>query len=96
MLAARLRQSNRSADGRVRTNAALRETQLRRFAPLDAAGNRILGLAMQRLGLTARAHDAVLRVARTIADREGRETIDSNHVAEAVQYRAMDRASGIV
>ncbi|MFQ5878539.1 MAG: hypothetical protein ACE5JH_12805, partial [Acidobacteriota bacterium] len=58
----------------------------------DGAGRRILDLAIRRLGLSARAHDAVLRLARTIADLEGADAIAAPHVAEAIQYRALDRA----
>ncbi len=58
---------------------------------LDDAGRRLLALAMSRFGFSARAHDAILRVARTIANLEGGERIAAAHVAEAVQYRALDR-----
>ena len=57
----------------------------------DAAGRRLLLACMERLGLSARAHDKVLRVARTIADLAGAEVIGEPHVAEAVQYRGLDR-----
>ena len=62
-------------------------------APTGSA-QRILHQAIRRLGLSARAHDAILRVARTIAYLEGTNVIESAHVAEAVQYRALDRALG--
>jgi magnesium chelatase family protein len=58
------------------------------------AGRRILHRAIRGLGLSARAHDAILRVARTIAHLEGVPSIEPRHVAEAVQYRIMDRRAG--
>ncbi|HET8540343.1 MAG TPA: YifB family Mg chelatase-like AAA ATPase [Anaeromyxobacter sp.] len=73
-------------------NARLRGAPLRRACALDADGRRLLQAAVERLGLSARAHDKVLRVARTIADLEGAEAVRAAHVAEAVQYRALDRA----
>ena len=73
------------------TNANMSSRQVRRFCKLDAPGETILKQAMTELGLSARAHDKVLRVARTIADMEGDEDIKSYHVAEAVQYRRLDR-----
>jgi magnesium chelatase family protein len=76
----------------ARVNARLRGAQLRRHATPDAAGRRILLDSMARLGLSARAHDKVLRVARTIADLDGAEGVGQAHVAEAVQYRGLDRA----
>jgi magnesium chelatase family protein len=61
--------------------------------PLTGPARRILHQAMERLGLSARAHDAILRVARTIAHLEDAQAIEPAHVAEAVQYRALDRGS---
>lgn len=87
VLRARDAQARRGA----RTNARLRGRPLRAHCALDEAGVRLLRAAVERLGLSARAHDKVLRVARTIADLEGEEGVRAAHVAEAVQYRALDR-----
>ena len=65
--------------------------QVRRFCKLDAAGEALLKQAMTELGLSARAHDKVLRIARTIADMEDQPDIASHHLAEAIQYRRLDR-----
>lgn len=64
------------------------------FCRLDAAGERILKAAFERMGLTARSHDRILRVARTIADLEGETDIGAAHLAEAVQYRNTDILKG--
>ncbi len=83
---ARARQSAREqADGVL--NARLPPRTLRRVCALDAKGSRLLEQAAERLGLTARAFDRVLRVARTIADLEGASTVSADHVAEALQFR---------
>jgi magnesium chelatase family protein len=74
-------------------NARLRGGALRRHCTPDEAGRRLLQAAAEKLGLSARAHDKVLRVARTIADLEGVEGIAAAHVAEAVQYRVLDRSN---
>jgi len=79
----------RGQPGRV--NADLTPRQLRRLCPLAPEAVRLLGAAVTRLGLSARGHDRVLRVARTIADLAGAETIAAAHCAEAVQYRGLDR-----
>jgi magnesium chelatase family protein len=72
-------------------NARLRGKPLRRHASADAAGRALLAAAVDQLGLSARAHERILRVARTIADLEGAEAVQARHLAEAIQYRALDR-----
>ena len=74
-----------------RCNAEMSPRQMRRFCALDGPARRLLLAAMERLALSARAHDRILKVARTIADLAACETVDAAHVAEAVQYRALDR-----
>ena len=73
-------------------NARLRSAALRRHCAPDDEGRRLLQAAVEKLGLSARAHDKVLRVARTLADLEGGVAVRAAHVAEAIQYRALDRA----
>jgi magnesium chelatase family protein len=77
--------------GPLHTNATLSGRQLDRLAALDDAGQEILRQSMHELGLSARAYDKVRRVARTIADLAGNQTIEAQHVAEAIQYRLLDR-----
>ncbi|HEX9051750.1 MAG TPA: YifB family Mg chelatase-like AAA ATPase [Anaeromyxobacter sp.] len=74
-----------------RPNARLRGAALRRFCTPDDGGRRLLAAAVERLGLSARGHDKVLRIARTIADLAGSEAVRAEHVGEAIQYRALDR-----
>jgi len=81
----------RNPQSSVTTNATMSPRQVRRFCKLDAAGEALLKQAMTELGLSARAHDKVLRIARTIADLEGVEHIAPHHLAEAIQYRRLDR-----
>jgi magnesium chelatase family protein len=83
---ARSRQSGRD-ETRGILNARLAPRALRRICALDGSGRRLLEHASERLGLTARAFDRVLRVARTIADLEGSATVATEHVAEALQFR---------
>jgi len=73
-------------------NAQLPPKMLRELCRLDEAGERTLELAMRRLGLSARAHDRILKVARTIADLDESEGVTAKHLAEAVQYRSLDRS----
>jgi len=72
-------------------NAEIPPGRLREICPLDAAGERTLEQAVKRMALSARAHDRILKVARTIADLAGVDEIQAKHVAEAVQYRSLDR-----
>jgi magnesium chelatase family protein len=65
--------------------------QVRRYCTLDAAGEKLLETAITRMGLSARAHDRILKVARTVADLDGAASIQSKHLAEAVHYRSLDR-----
>jgi magnesium chelatase family protein len=88
---ARRVQQERFRETGISTNAAMTPGPLRDCARLDEAGARLLGRALQGLGLSARAHDGIIRVARTIADLEGAPKIHSSHVAEAIQYRCLDR-----
>jgi magnesium chelatase family protein len=64
---------------------------LRRFCPLDETSRRLLDMAMERLQLSARAYDRIIKVARTIADLSGAENISAEHITEAITYRSLDR-----
>lgn len=76
---------------KVYSNAQLQPAMLAKFCKLDSKGKELLRNAFDRLGLSARAHSRILKVARTIADMEGKENIRDVHVAEAIQYRSLDR-----
>jgi len=91
VLRARDIQTRRFADRPGLANGRMGPKDLRRYCPLDARCEVLLRAAVQELGLSARAHDKVLRVARTIADLDAAEAIGSAHIAEAVQYRSLDR-----
>ena len=90
--AARDLQRERFRRTAIQCNAQIAPRHLRRHCELDPPSRALLLAAIDRLGLSARAHDRILKVARTIADLAACERIDSAHVAEAVQYRALDRA----
>jgi magnesium chelatase family protein len=72
-------------------NAQMRSSLIKKHCPLDKASMAFLEKAVEKLGLSARAYHRILKIARTIADLEGVEAISSSHVAEAVQYRSLDR-----
>jgi magnesium chelatase family protein len=72
-------------------NSQIPVRQLRKICALDDAGERTLEMAVRRMGLSARAHDRILKVARTIADLDSSERVTAKHLAEAVQYRSLDR-----
>jgi len=92
VMTARAVQTARFATSRKgRTNAEMSAAQLKQHCKLDAAGQELLRLAMTELQLSARAYDRILKVARTIADLAGAASIRPEHVAEAIQYRTLDR-----
>ena len=83
--------SGRAGVGVVHCNAQMTERMLHQFAEPDAASLDMLRMAMERLKLSARAYSRILKVARTIADLEGSEKVQSQHIAEAIGYRNLDR-----
>jgi len=88
---ARVDRARQIQKARGHYNAQLPTRLLRNYCRLEEAGERMLELAVQRMGLSARAHDRVLKLARTIADLGESENIAGKHLAEAVQYRSLDR-----
>lgn len=88
---ARLRQGNRFRDVETLCNARMSDKQIGQHCVIDDESQRLLEMAIDKLGLSARAYSRILKVARTIADLEEREQIFASHVAEAIQYRNLDR-----
>lgn len=72
-------------------NSVMNGEELRQYAQLDKEGQEMLQLAFETLGLSARAYDRIVKVARTIADLDGATCVEAAHVAEAIRYRALDR-----
>jgi len=101
VLAARERQHDRFLEAGARTkgsakavfaNAQMTTQQIRLHCELASEAERLLERAMQQQGLSARAHDRILKVARTIADLDSADQIAVKHIAEAIQYRTLDRS----
>lgn len=91
VVAARAIQSRRFAGLGIHSNAMMNSRMLRDFCPLDESARMLLERAMERLNLSARAYDRIIKVARTIADLEGVEAISPLHISEAINYRTLDR-----
>jgi magnesium chelatase family protein len=91
VIRARKRQLDRYQGEKIYSNAQMSPRMLRKYCNISAECERLLESAMTRLGLSARAHDRILKVSRTIADLEGAEEISSTHISEAIQYRSLDR-----
>jgi len=89
--AARKIQAERFQKMKIYTNAHMNSRQIRKFCALDSQSGDLLERAMEKFGLSARAHSRILKIARTIADLGASEEITSAHVAEAIQYRSLDR-----
>ncbi len=85
-------QRERFGHNSTTTNGRMSSRKLRKHAVIDSEGERVLRQAVSELGLSARAHDKVLRVARTIADLAGEENVSATHLSEAIQYRQLDRS----
>lgn len=91
VMRAREIQNQRFARSKARYNADMTHRQIVTYCRLDAEGEKILENAMRDFGLSARAHDKILRIARTIADLDGAEQISTEHLYESVSYRTLDR-----
>ncbi len=88
---ARAMQQQRFSGSRVHCNAQMTSRLIRKHCELDTAGHRMLELAGERLGFSARSYSRILKVARTIADLSDSAAIQEPHLAEAIQYRSLDR-----
>ena len=84
-------QAKRYKDEGYFSNSQLNNQGLEKYCQLDDKSHKLLTDVFEKLGLSARAYTRILKVARTIADLEGSENIKFNHIAEAVQYRSLDK-----
>ncbi|MGE3467450.1 MAG: YifB family Mg chelatase-like AAA ATPase [Pyrinomonadaceae bacterium] len=91
VIRAREKQLTRFGGDGVFSNSAMSPKQIRKYCELDAQSEELLERAMLRQGLSARAHDRILKVSRTIADLDGSENIQPSHISEAINYRSLDR-----
>lgn len=90
--ARRLQHERFGGEKKTYANAQMAPRLIRKHCTINTDGEKLLENAITRLGLSARAHDRILKVARTIADLEGAPSIESKHLAEAIQYRTLDRS----
>ena len=89
---ARTIQTNRFKEKQIHSNASMEKTDIRRYCKIDKDGESLLKTAMDKLGLSARAYDRILKVSRTIADMAKADSISYQHLSEAIQYRSLDRS----
>ncbi|MEN6375758.1 MAG: YifB family Mg chelatase-like AAA ATPase [Smithella sp.] len=90
--AARNRQIKRYEGSGIFCNARMTEMQIKTYCSIDEESHRLLEMAIEKLGLSARAINRILKVSRTIADLENKKAVEPAHVAEAIQYRSLDRS----
>ncbi len=91
---ARAIQRERLAAYGLHANSSMAARHIRKFCPLDEAGQKLLEMVVDKLGMSARSYSRILKVARTIADLAGEVNIGQMHLAEAIQYRGLDRKLG--
>jgi magnesium chelatase family protein len=91
VIRAREIQLERFKGEKMYSNSSMAPRQIRKFCALDQESENLLEKAMLRQGLSARAHDRILKVSRTIADLDGSENINPTHISEAINYRSLDR-----
>lgn len=91
VLKAREIQSKRYQDSEIHYNAQMGPKEIEKYCELDDASQSLIKTAMEKLNLSARAYDRILKVARTIADLELQERLNAAHISEAIQYRSLDR-----
>jgi magnesium chelatase family protein len=89
--ARRIQTARFAGSKKIRCNSQMGPKEVKEHCRLDAMGEAVLRSAMQDLNFSARGHDRILKVARTIADLAGSETITADHLGEAVQFRSLDR-----
>ena len=93
VIAARETQVERfKKEAKTYCNSQMAPKMLRKHCAISAEGEKLLENAVTRMGLSARAHDRILKVSRTIADLDGAESIEAKHLSEAIQYRTLDRS----
>jgi magnesium chelatase family protein len=91
VLVAREAQTERYKDLEISYNAQMGPKEIEKYCQLDEVSQNLIKVAMEKLGLSARAYDRILKVSRTIADLDESETLNSSHIGEAIQYRSLDR-----
>jgi magnesium chelatase family protein len=90
-MAAREIQVARLKDDGIFSNSHISHKLIRKYCRLDSQSQNLLKTALTEMGFSARCYDKILKVSRTIADLEGKENIELDHVSEAIQYRSLDR-----
>lgn len=91
VMGARKVQEGRLTRTKIFTNARMTSRHIKQFCVMDSESSSLMERAMERFGLSARAHARILKIARTVADLEASPDIRPSHVAEAIQYRTLDR-----